>query len=261
MSDSASDHLFVSPHFDDAAFSCGGMIHRLTASGAQVTVMTVMGGRHTGALPRSPILDDLHARWAAGEDPLRTRQAEDIEALRCLHAKPLHMDLTDCVYRSVAGQPLYATEESLFGAVHPSDCAPAFLDAMPLPEAEEALVIWLPLGVGKHVDHQITRDWGRRLLAKKPARWKLRWYAEFPYFADESAIDQALDAFYLPLTPSHVALDEADLEARLHAMSRYESQLSTFWRGFDDMAQATRRAALLPGTGALAERYWEVAED
>ena len=253
------DHLFISPHFDDAVFSCGGTIHRLTRAGSRVTVITVMGGKHNGDLPRSPILDDLHSRWAAGDDPLRARQTEDFNALRQLNANPIHLDLTDCVYRCVAGKPLYPTEESLFGAVHPADYAPAFLDSMPRADIENAAVIWLPLGVGNHVDHQIIRDWGLRRLANQGDRERLRWYAEFPYFADESAIIHAFGAFDAMLFQCHINLDAADFAARLQAMSCYESQLSTFWRDHDHMATETSQAARLPGTDILAERYWQLA--
>ena len=39
-----TDHLYLSPHFDDAALSCGGQIATFTAAGQSVLVVTITGG-------------------------------------------------------------------------------------------------------------------------------------------------------------------------------------------------------------------------
>jgi len=251
-------HLFVSPHFDDGVFSCGGRIHQLTGAGEPVTVLTMMGGLHAGELPKSPILDDLHTRWMAGEDPLRARQEEDERALSRLNAEHVHIDLTDCVYRQVDGVLLYPSEESLFGSVHVADYAPKVLEALSLPDSGRQLVIYLPLAVGHHVDHQIVRDWGIGLLRDKPENWSLRFYAEYPYFNTERAITLALSKMDMPLREKQIKLDEADLAAKVNAIACYDSQISTFWEGLDAMALDLRRSSLDPRTGQLVERYWEI---
>ncbi|MCY4540608.1 MAG: PIG-L family deacetylase [Chloroflexi bacterium] len=250
-------HLFVSPHFDDGVFSCGGRIHQLTRAGQSVSVLTMMGGLHVGELPKSPILDDLHERWMAGEDPLRARQAEDERALSRLNAEHVHIDLTDCVYRQVGGVPLYPSEESLFGSVHEADYALEYLRTVSLPDSERRLVLYLPLAVGHHVDHQIVRDWGIGLLRDKLENWTLHFYAEYPYFNTERAITLALSKMDMPLQEKHFNLSEIDLAAKVDAMACYESQISTFWDDVEAMALDLRRASLNPRTGQLVERYWE----
>lgn len=251
-------HLFVSPHFDDGVFSCGGRIHQLTRAGEPVTVLTMMGGLHAGEFPKSPILDDLHKRWMAGKDPLRARQQEDERALSRLNAEHVHIDLTDCVYRQVDGLPLYPSEESLFGTVHGADYAPRYLEAVSLPDPARRLVIYLPLAVGHHVDHQIVRDWGIGLLRAKPESWLLHFYAEYPYFNTERAIALALSKMDMPLREKQIILDEADLAAKVNAMACYDSQISTFWEGVEAMALDLRRSSLDPRTGQLVERYWAI---
>ncbi len=257
--DSDKAHIFVSPHFDDGVFSCGGRIHQLTAAGAAVTVMTLMGGLHSGDFPESPILADLHKRWRAGDDPLRARQAEDKRALSRLHADHIHIDLTDCVYRQVDGRPLYPSEASLFGEVHPADYAPRALETVRLPDTATQLVLYLPLAVGSHVDHQIARDWGIGLLRDIPERWSLQFYAEYPYFKAERAIALALSKMNMPLREHHAILSEANLAAKVHAIACYESQISTFWHSRDAMALDLRRSSLAARSGQPVERYWEIA--
>lgn len=252
------EHLFVSPHFDDGVFSCGGRIHQLTAAGKPVTVLTMMGGLHAGELPKSPILDDLHKRWMAGADPLRARQEEDKRALSRLNAEHLHIDLTDCVYRQVDGALLYQSEESLFGPVHAADYARKALEAVRLPDPGRQLALYLPLAVGHHVDHQIVRDWGIGLLGDKPDHWSLRFYAEYPYFNTERAISLALSRIDMPLREEQIILDEADFAAKVDAIACYNSQISTFWEDVETMALDLRRSSFDARAGQLVERYWRI---
>ena len=256
-------HIFVSPHLDDGVFSCGGRINQLSAAGAPVTVMTMMGGLHAGPLPKSPILADLHERWGAGADslhPLRARQDEDRRALALLNADLEHISLTDCVYRQAEGMPLYPSEASLFGSVHPADYALEYLKKLSLPNPAQPLALYVPLGVGNHVDHQITRDWGLGLLGDWPDAWRFFFYAEYPYFNTERAIAQALAKLDLPLREQRLALAEADLAAKIKAIACYESQISTFWQSLRAMAEHVRRSSLDPQTSRYVERYWQIAD-
>jgi len=58
-------HLFLSPHLDDAVYSCGGTIHQLTSQGTPVQILTFMAGDPPTPLPDTPITRDLHRRWDA----------------------------------------------------------------------------------------------------------------------------------------------------------------------------------------------------
>jgi LmbE family N-acetylglucosaminyl deacetylase len=122
--------LFLSPHYDDAVLSCGGLIHKLAGEGKNVVVRTIMGGAPSAGMPETPITRTLHARWGAGENPVEARIKEDEAAISSLGAKAEHMVYwTDCVYRlSRKGEALYTTEESLWADVHPDDVAAQLLD-------------------------------------------------------------------------------------------------------------------------------------
>src|SRR5690349_4048271 len=94
-------HLFLSPHYDDAVLSCGGLIHKLVGEGQRVVVRTVMGGAPSPQeLPDTAIIRSLHERWAAGENPVEVRIKEDEAAVASLGASAEHMVYwMDCVYR------------------------------------------------------------------------------------------------------------------------------------------------------------------
>ena len=248
-------HLFLSPHLDDAILSCGGTIHRLVASGSPVTILTIMAGDPPAHLPDTPIVQDLHRRWEAGYHPAATRRQEDIAAAQSLGAQAIHLPIGDCVYRTIEQDgetlALYPSEESLFGEVHPADPAYAALAALRLPDFE---AVYVPLGVGHHVDHQLVRDWG---LTLEHPNHRLKLYEEYPYINDTMKIDQAL-AFYPQLTAELVPLDEANVQAKVTAIACYRSQISTFWADDLAMEQATRQSMLEKGAGQPAERFWNM---
>jgi LmbE family N-acetylglucosaminyl deacetylase len=258
-------HLFLSPHYDDAVLSCGGLIHRLAAAGERVTVRTVMGGKPSpGRVPETPIVRDLHARWAASDDLVEVRMQEDQAAVTSLGGRADHLNYwTDCVYRlSRAGEPLYPSEESLFGEIHPDDVAHRLLPTMVLPPREVIRAIYVPLAVGQHVDHQIVRNWGVEL--KKQYTWlALNFYEEYPYSEDQNAVEQAAAFFAtleqpLTLELETVLLDEADAAAKVEAIGYYQSQITTFWTDRAAMESAVRASLNHKGSGTPAENVWHV---
>ena len=251
--------MIISPHFDDGVFSCGGTASELRAAGHSVLVITMMGGLFHGELPETPILADLHQRWRAGDDPLRQRQIEDEKASRTLDVDFMHVPLPDCVYRLTGNLALYPSEESLFADVHPADYAPRLLKGIQIPELETAARIYLPLGVGHHVDHQIVRDWGLGQMRDAPDKSLLRFYAEFPYSRADRSTEAALAAMNLQLAPADSALSEAAMGAKSRAIACYHSQISTFWDSLALMETDVRRAFEDPQTAGYVERLWKIA--
>lgn len=253
-------HMFIAPHFDDAVLSCGGTMHQLARAGEVVYAMTIMGGVVQGELPYTPILEDLHQRWQAGENPLQTRKQEDINALHEIGVKYIHLQLTDCVYRFVNGVALYPSEASLFGEVHPDDPAPKFMQSVTFSLTDYPIVVYVPLGVGHHVDHQIVRDWGLYLLSQKSEYVSVKFYAEYPYLNADHAIDEALRYFSILLTSSNVILREHDIQAKINAISHYKSQISTFWEDLGAMEADVKHSSTHPETGKYVERFWDIAQ-
>ncbi len=259
-------HLFLSPHFDDAVLSCGGTIHHLVQGGARVVVRTVMAGspKEDEIRPDTPITRTLHARWKAGEDPVIERIREDEAAVTGLGAEAEYMATwMDCIYRvSRRGEPLYATQESIFGKVHPDDIAGQLLPTIVLSPDDVPRAIYAPLGAGNHVDHQIVRAWALELGRQYP--WvTIRFYEDYPYTEKPERIEQALADFALlepglKLRTEIVRLDEADLAAKVKAVACYRSQINSFWQDEAAMETAVRAAVARTEGG---ERFRVVVSD
>lgn len=246
--------LFLAPHYDDAAYSCGGTIAQWTQQGKRVLIYTLMAG--TAPAPDTPIVRENHQRWQAGGDPVQARREEDKAAAAILGATTQYADIPDCIYRTAEGEALYPTEESLWGAVHPADRAPGALQALTLPDAD---FVYAPLGVGGHVDHRIVRDWARGVLQKRPLS-VLRFYTDYPYARDDRAIQAAREALGVPVQEETVVLTEAALTRKIQAMAAYRSQIATFWEDASAIRADVRQHFYDPQRGHFIERYWRAVE-
>jgi hypothetical protein len=172
----------------------------------------------------------------------------------------------DCIYRtSRSGQPLYTSGESIFGDTIPADDPAAkWLPTVILPLATNAQVLCAPLGAGNHVDHRIVRDWAIELKKQNPPI-ALKFYEEYPYTKDKSAVEKAL-TFYASHKPVYrlqsetVSVNEADLNAKLDGIAHYTSQISSFWDSLETMRTETRKAMIEAGGGSPGERYWTLLD-
>jgi LmbE family N-acetylglucosaminyl deacetylase len=248
-------HLFLSPHYDDAVLSCGGLIRQLARNGETVRILTVMGDDIPAVLPDTPIIRDLHQRWQAGYDPVAVRRQEDQCAAEAVNAQADHLPYPDCVYRVDSDKrPLYPSEESLFGDVHPDDplCQVSLAGSLP----HDLTALYVPLGVGHHVDHQIVRDWG---LSLRGELFVLKLYAEYPYSRDKTAVAHVLQHGH-PLKSERVTLSEQDVQAKLRGIACYRSQISTFWGSISEMEQAVRQFMMEIGGSVYAETYYSLQD-
>ncbi len=217
--------IILSPHLDDAVFSCGGLIWDLTNSGQEVEVWTICG---TDPPPRpfSQFAARLHAEWGLDDNVYQVRRQEDRAALKILHAEPRYLSFLDCIYRpSPGGGYYYESESAIFGGLDAreigliADLKAEILSDLP-PEAR----IVAPLGIGNHVDHELTRKAANRLA--RPVYY----YADYPYaresegneilrFLDSSA-DWSAETF---------PVSEEGFSSWIQASRCYRSQILTFW--------------------------------
>lgn len=260
--------VFLSPHLDDAVFSCGAYIAQLAADGEAVNLLTVMAGDPPDPLPDTPLVRELHARWSAGDNPVAARREEDLRAAAILswqgsnRVRTTHMMLLDCVYRTHDGFGLYTEGDTdLFGPVHPDDPAQAMLSTMELPDASAMTQLYAPLGVGNHVDHQLVRNWSIR-LAQQYKGIPLYFYAEYPYSASKDAVKTTLMALDLPLEAVYFSVQQDDIEKWQQASACYTSQISTFWQGEADMrSQMNDYLQNMSTDTTLTQRCWHVRQN
>jgi len=242
--------IFISPHLDDAILSCGGSVHQVTRAGKPVLIVTVMAGNPPGG-DLSPFAQSLHKRWQLAAEDVALRRMEDIEACVNLGADWRHWEIPDCIYRcsKVNAEPLYGSEEALFGEIDPSerelvDHLSALMRSLPDTDS-----LFIPLAVGHHVDHQLTRLAAESWLDPS----KFTYYEEYPYSKSDSHLTAALGNAR-QWSSEIVHLETADIEARIRAIACYQSQISTFFEDLEDLSRQVRRYVGVVG----GERFWSV---
>jgi LmbE family N-acetylglucosaminyl deacetylase len=147
-------NLFVSPHLDDAIFSCVRRMLALRQAGDEIVICTVFAGD-------------------APEWNMTERREEDREACARLGARFHHLPGVDALAR----EKLEASFESLGLTARVSDEVLAWTKhaVSQVIGSEAPDVVWWPLGVGGHVDHRAVFEASLGLFGSG------NYYADLPY--------------------------------------------------------------------------------
>jgi LmbE family N-acetylglucosaminyl deacetylase len=225
--------IYLSPHFDDAVLSCGGLIWEQTHSGTPVEIWTICAG-----MPLPDALSEFatatHKQWKTGsaQDTVSLRRQEDEHAARILDASAHHFPIADCIYRrSRQGAAFYT--ESVFVAPHPQEESDLTNEISRLLSqrltASDTLVC--PLAIGGHVDHRLVR------AAAEKLRRPLWYYADVPYVINHpEELPQA--AQNKRSKPGFVS--PAGLRAWQEAIAAYASQVPSLFESSNAMRSAIR---------------------
>ncbi len=220
--------LFISPHLDDVALSCGGGIRGMVNAGQRVVVATVFTADAPARQPLTWLAQRNHRAWDIPEQPFATRCIEDLKAIRKLGAEPLHLGFLDVIYRvgpggaalyqkTVVGIPVADSDWEIYLPV-----LQAKFHSLAEQFADGPLYILSPLGLGGHVDHMLVR----RAIELVWAPEQILYYEDFPY-AGRSGVMQAWFTAEAGKNwrPVEVLLAENQIAARVAAIACYTSQL------------------------------------
>jgi LmbE family N-acetylglucosaminyl deacetylase len=232
-------------------------------------------------LAGQPLVDDLPTQGAvltdeivevaAAGDAMARRRVEDERYAYFAEASIVFLDLPDAVFRGYEG------DDQLLGAPLEGDVRPFELLRQEIDRLEPQQV-YLPLGIGGHVDHRLCRDAGVELLASA-TRWVMPgpeyagtvvFYEDFPYawWNDFRTLDDLEPGAFRDL-PSNVSLFPAyadisdQIERKITGIDIYKSQIERLFEGTRAMADSVRsHGAALGIVGDIAgpaERYWRTS--
>ncbi len=245
--------IYLSPHYDDAVLSCGGTIALQHTTGSQALVITVFGGGGDAAL--SPFAGQLHREMGFGataQEAVSRRQEEDAAACDLLGADYLWLNFPDALYRG------YDSREALFGTVHPGDVSIEEQLAAILLEIRSRAplaVLYAPMGVGHHVDHQLVCSAADRLTQQKA---NIKFFEDFPYVASPGALQDRQNELGLKMEQEIVEVS-VQLPVRIEAISLYRSQVPQLFGTEEQMRQRVESYAGSIRThypGIKIERFW-----
>jgi LmbE family N-acetylglucosaminyl deacetylase len=236
MSETNPRLFVVSPHFDDAVFSCGALL----ASSPDAAVCTVFA-----APPEHEICTewDTKAGFAGAYESVHARTIEDNHALALLDAIPVRLPFRDGQYLDSPSisKLAAALEETIYGST--------------------ADTLLMPLGL-HHKDHALVFDACCEIL---PRLSHLTWFAyeeaiyrPMPGLVQRRLTDLAKRG--IVATPAHPATghtidDERQALMKREAVGAYESQLRAFGpQGYADVFSAERYWRLEAARRLSAER-------
>jgi LmbE family N-acetylglucosaminyl deacetylase len=233
---------------------------------------------HNESLAGQPVIDDLPTQGAvlteevveaaAAGEVMAQRRLEDEAYAAFAEASIVWLDLPDAVFRGYEG------DEQLLSTPRADDSAPYELIRREILRLEPQRV-YVPLGIGGHVDHQLCREVGVALL-NEDRRWimpgpnlvgAVQFYEDFPYawWNDFRQLGDLGDEIWSEL-PEGILLkaEYADItdqvERKVRGIALYESQIDRLFGSTKAMADGVRSYAAttseLIGVGGYAERYW-----
>ena len=175
----------VSPHRDDAAFSCGLLIVALLRANCAVTVVNLFTQSSYAVTGCDVALESADRTAVVSAE----RLAEDIRAMDTLHAAAKwkgSLTLQDFDWLDAPLRLNVETEQVLLAPL-----APAELDSQVQSFAKQLLflgefdLVFSPLALGDHIDHRVSRD----AVARVTAPDRLAFYQDLPYAARLSKVE------------------------------------------------------------------------
>lgn len=235
--------LFLSPHLDDVAFSCGGLVAQLGDAGWR----TVMATAFTRSVP-DPTGFALACQTDKGLGPevdyMALRREEDRAAAAILGTEPRWLDLPEAPHRG------YGSAPALFGPLRDEDdiWKPlAILVAELVGTLCPDLVI-APQGLGSHVDHRQLITAVLALTDPPP----LAFYRDAPYAIRNPGVPSDSRLGTLPSCAAEIT---SGLDRRVASSCAYASQIGFQFGGPAALDQVLRAFASAEGGGIPAERF------
>lgn len=220
--------LFVSPHLDDVAFSCGATLALLAKNGWHTILATVF----TRSVP-DPTGFALACQTDKGLAPevdyMALRREEDREAAEHLGVgEHVWLDLPEAPHRG------YASAAAMFAGIPEGDEAWRELAGglRGLLDAHAPNVLFAPQALGAHADHlQVVRA----VLELPAAAPPVAWYRDAPYATRHPG---SLPSPLLPDGLPEGATDVTEtLDAKLRASAAYATQLGFQFGGEGGMRE------------------------
>ena len=214
--------LFVSPHFDDTVYSCGALISHFTSQGYSCDVLVIFAGDHEDEI--SNFAEKMHKGWNIQGEIVNQRKLEDMKAVEFFGCKQLMMSFQDCIYRKRGNSFLINSKQDLFvKGYYDNDLSRSIQEeANHLFDRNKYDEVYLPFGIGDHIDHQIVSE------IKIPSKGiKRYYYVDMPYafFNIEETI-----GFLKKLKIEPITITDDCFSKHVSGIEIYKTQFEKNWK-------------------------------
>ena len=199
-----------------------------------------------------------HERWKVtdAEQVLSVRRTEDAAAAHALGSSVRWLGLPDAIYRG----DRYRSDPELFDTLKAEElelAAHLAEEIRQLPEWRDGTRVFVPLGVGSHVDHQLVFEAGRHLASQDVEVYA---YEDCPYAIHTPAgVEARLSALGDAVGEPIIVPIGDMLEERIRSIACYRSQVPVIFRFTTDFKSTVAEFAYKTGAAlGPAERFWPV---
>lgn len=214
--------IVLSPHFDDAIFSIGGILAAWRCRFQSIIVINIFTSNPP--LELTPQAKLFHKKYK-NINPVTIRSMHDQEAFSNYNVEKINLDFIDAIYRfdAINKKPNYQDPIDIFAKINPKD---KYLIANIFKTIEKQInlsnedVLLSPLGIGGHVDHEITR-----LVAESFEQPLVLYYEDCPY-SFQPNIRDSRQALTINMHPLVVPIDRNYMSLKIKAISEYNSTVS-----------------------------------
>lgn len=228
------DHIYLSPHPDDAALSCGGTIASRNHEGNRQLVVTLC----------TAVPDCRLQMWSI-------RLIEEKHGMDTLGTDCLMWNILDAPFRHNA-----YTGDGLFSLPLHDDTMSvetAFI-LKQLAQQNRTAILHAPLGVGNHVDH-INAFIAAQMIWPQE---KLLFYEDIPYTVhDPDAIEKRINSIGKKMDIENVDISSS-FDRKIDAVSKYKSQISFLFDTHDIALNVLKIEAQRVLPHGLGERFWKI---
>ena len=216
-----SNKVFLSPHFDDLAFSLSG--HLLDwREGFLVNIFSVCNRVTSKYKSQNPMHYDVTS-------VSKIRDAEDILFCNQFYLNRFNLEMSEATVRGEHHFNLNGLEplkNELSNILIP------FLLQLVEADQQAKLALYCPMGIGGHIDHLATLQVVIGNYQVLRQFFDIYFYEEFPYASSKLIRKTGLINFYSCFENAQYRnfvkqLNTAEVEAKIDLISIYQSQLST----------------------------------
>lgn len=259
---SPSRQVFLSPHYDDIALSCGGTAALISSDGSAAEIALIFGDFPDPSLPLTAFASEMHEKWGLDAlEVINARRREETTASAVLGSRDRYLPFLDAIYR----EDRYLNDDDLFGRPRDDEAgiASQIVAALAIENNPTGEIrFYAPLAIGDHVDHQHAYAAGRNLADQGH---DVYFYEDLPYALIPGTLDHRLDEIGHEVEVAGLVDVTTVWEKKIDAIMAYPSQLAVIFGGYvgdgstrSEIDIAMRNYAESVGGGVAAERFWRV---
>jgi LmbE family N-acetylglucosaminyl deacetylase len=253
--------VILSPHLDDAALSCAGLLDFLSTRQAGALVISI----YCGNPPAVKSSDGtLRTPQRKGHVNPRLRRLEDRAAMHASNTDFAHLSFPDNIYRRspTTDQFIYRHARERWSAPRVDDMGHVeelYLVLRRLSLNLGRMLLISPMGIGQHVDHTIVARVALRLAEQGAS---LLFYEDFPYVVNPTIgsgmnDDPRQALLRLDRAPSACLALPVNVDAKAALIGHYSTQIPAL---FQDEAGLHQALQVRQHEGQPSEFYWKTRE-